>query len=273
MSVFRFSFPSIAAVTLLTTFSTGTAEANDRHFTFIHESAVLNPGAAEIEPWTTWRIGREGYYSRFDQRLEFELGLTHRLQAAFYLNATGLARDVSDGVGGLVRVTSLDLGSASTEFKYKLSDPVADALGSALYLEFTGSPTELEVEGKLIVDKQVGKTLFAANLVGEREWKLEGPDETEIETKLELVGGLAYLVSPHLSLGIELRNHNYIEGGEWANSALFAGPTLAFANKGGWLAFSVLPQLPAIKKEDGDDLRELHDHEKVMVRLLLGFDL
>ena len=51
------------------------AAANDRHFTYTYETAVLPPGARELEVWTTWRAGRERYYSRFDHRLELEVGV------------------------------------------------------------------------------------------------------------------------------------------------------------------------------------------------------
>src|SRR5262245_32721798 len=65
---------------------TATASANDRHFTYTYETAVLAPGAREVEIWSTPRIGRTDYYTAFDERLELELGLTDRLLTAFYLN-------------------------------------------------------------------------------------------------------------------------------------------------------------------------------------------
>src|SRR5262245_34530149 len=62
------------------------AYGNERHFTYTYESAVLPAQAKEIEVWTTPRLGRDDYYARFDQRLEFEVGLTDRLQTSLYLN-------------------------------------------------------------------------------------------------------------------------------------------------------------------------------------------
>jgi hypothetical protein len=50
--------------------------ANERHFTLSYESATLPAGAVEIEPQTTFRMGREQYYLGLDHRLEFEVGIT-----------------------------------------------------------------------------------------------------------------------------------------------------------------------------------------------------
>jgi hypothetical protein len=63
-----------------------TASANERHFTYTYETAVLPPGAREVEVWSTGRLMREQRSTRFDERVEFEVGLTERLQTALYLN-------------------------------------------------------------------------------------------------------------------------------------------------------------------------------------------
>jgi hypothetical protein len=53
--------------------------ANERHFTYTYESAVPPPGGRELELWSTFRNDRTGYYSRLDQRAEFEVGISDRL--------------------------------------------------------------------------------------------------------------------------------------------------------------------------------------------------
>src|SRR5438067_233982 len=64
----------------------GVGGANERHFTTTHESAVLPPGTREFEMWSTYRTGRNEYYTEFDHRAEFEFGLTNRLMTSLYLN-------------------------------------------------------------------------------------------------------------------------------------------------------------------------------------------
>lgn len=245
------------------------ASANERHFTFTYESGVLPPQGKEIELWVTPRIGREDFYSRFDLRVEYEIGLTDRLQTALYLNSKALAKETDGGE----KETEFEFAGVSSEWKYKLFDPVADPLGFALYGEVTGSPDELELEAKLIVDKRIGNVLLVANLVLENEWEFE-PDETEREFKLVETLGLTYFFTSRFSAGLELVNHNeWPDGGGLEHSALFLGPTFSYAEKGWWVALSVLPQLPALKGGGHGDERILDEHEKVMARLLFAFHL
>src|SRR4051794_25795500 len=88
------------------------AAANDRHMTYTYESAVLAEGARELEVWTTARVGRHGYYAAFDQRLEFETGLTNRLQTSFYLNFSGITAET-----GGVKSSQMEFGGVSSEWK------------------------------------------------------------------------------------------------------------------------------------------------------------
>ncbi len=240
------------------------AHANDRHFTYAYETAVLAPGGRELEIWTTWRTGRDRYFSRFDHRLEFEVGLTERLQTALYLNFD--ASTAEDEFGA--RVSSFDYGGVSSEWKYKLTDPVADPLGLAVYGEASATPDEYELEAKLLADEQLGAMLFAFNLVGEIEWELEA-DETEREFVLSPVFGASYLLSASASIGIEVRNHNEFVSGEWEHSALHAGPVASYATETWWAAMTFLPQIADLKN-GGVDTEE---HERFETRLLFGVHL
>jgi hypothetical protein len=243
------------------------AHANERHFTYTYESAVLPTGAREIEVWTTPRIGREDYYVRFDERLEFEVGLTDQLMTAFYLNWTAITADVAPDT----RESDTEFTGVSSEWKLKLMDPVADAVGLGLYGELSGGTDEFEAEAKLIVDKQIGDILLAGNLVLANEWEME-PEETETEQEVEIDLAATYFLRPGLTAGLELRNHNEILEGEWEHSALFLGPVIGYATDTWWTAVSILPQLPALKKE-GDGSRVLDEHEKLEARILFSFHI
>ncbi len=65
-----------------------TTNAQDRLFTYTYQSTVLNKGQKELEIWNTLRTGRSDFYSRLDNRSEFEVGLGKNFQTAFYLNLT-----------------------------------------------------------------------------------------------------------------------------------------------------------------------------------------
>lgn len=258
-----------SALVLALASGAGPVRANERHFAYTYESAVLPPGGRELEVWTTARVGREDFYARFDQRLEFEVGLTDRVMTAFYLNTTATRADAGPGA----REGEFEFAGISSEWKVKLGDPVADAVGLALYGEVSGGPGEAEIEAKLILDKQVGGALLAANVVGAHEWDYEGPDtETEQEIEIDLAG--SWTMRPGVTAGLEIRSHNEIVDGEWEHSALFAGPVLGYATEEWWAVLTVLPQLPAPKQEHGGgDRRILDEHEKVNARLLFSFHL
>lgn len=246
------------------------ARANERHLTYTYESAVLPQGARELEVWTTPRLGRDTYFARFDHRLEFEVGLTGKLQTSLYLNFAGETAETAPGI----RSSSMIYEGVSSEWKYKISDPVADALGFALYGELTGSTDMFEFEGKLIFDKMLGRLLLAGNLVGAIEYEFKATDsEPELEVELDLAG--TYFLTPHLALGLEVRNHNmFEEAEEWEHSSLFAGPVIAYAASSWWVALTVFPQLPALKKPEGSTgSLVLDEHEKFNARLLFSFQL
>ncbi len=243
------------------------ATASERHFTYTYESAVLNAGGREIEPWSTFRLGRDRYFARLDTRLEAELGLTDRLQSSLYLNLSARTADTPDG-----RVSTSGVDSVSSEWKLKLADPVADPVGFALYGEATAGTSEAELEGKLIFDKRRGRFLTALNLVAEHEWEFAGPGETERETALELDAAGCYFLTPGLTAGLELRSHTVLPPGEEpTRSALFLGPALSYSRQGWWIAVSVLPQIRALKGASHGRL-DLEEHEKVDVRFIFGLE-
>lgn len=256
--------------------------ANERHFSFSQESSTLAAGTAELEPQVTWRGGRERYYSAFDNRLEFEFGITDSLQAAFYLNS----RAIGQGVEGVdERVSSFAYKGVSGEFKLNLMDSVADALGLALYFEATVQPAELEFEEKIIIDKNLGNFLLVSNIVFEQEFGLDTSD-TETEHKIAIDLGASYEVADKVWLGLELFTKSEIKEEEgYEGTVFFAGPTLAYTPGGYWLTLSVAPQVFALRAEgeegegaegDSDEdegFRDLRDNEAIHVRAILGFDL
>lgn len=251
------------------------ARANDRQFAFTYESGVLPKGGRELEVWSTWRHRREGefgkyFYSRFDHRLEFEIGLGHDVQTAFYINYKDVTAEEFDSTGaslGNVRETSFE--GFSNEWKWKLMDPTADAVGLALYGEATFSSDEAELETKVILDKVLGRHTLAYNLVLAREWEF-APGETEAVTEIENDFAYAFKVTERFSAGAEVRTHYEHAEGETLHHALFAGPTVHYGAENWWLTFSWQKQLPAIKRSIDDPTRRyvLDEHEKDNIRLL-----
>jgi len=240
------------------------ARANDRHFSYTYESAVLAPGEKELEVWTTYRNGRDTRYTRFDERLEFEIGLVPGLQTSFYLNVTAIGQNVN---GELAKSTEV---SVSNEWKWRLFDSAVDGIGLALYGEITGGVNELELEGKIIVDKRIGNLLLAANFVAEHEWEY-GIGETGKDLHLDGFLGASWFFTRRFSLGIEAWNANIISSGVWEHSAFFLGPVASYVGDNWWVTLTVLPQLPAFKPSEGGGKYVLTDYERIQARLLFSW--
>lgn len=231
----------LAALTL--TALTPDAHANERRFTQTYETETLPKNAMEIEPWTTVTPGVYGF--DFAHRLEFEVGLTNRLQTAFYLN---FANTEDEG---------FHYEGISSEWKLKLLGRGSKPVGLALYLEAGLAPMESALEGKVLIDKEFGRVLVAYNLVGELEfkkelvapaldtadqsgvatWEVESERETVLENKL---AAAVLFAGKRAGAGAELVHELVFEEGEM-ESEMLLGPTLSYGTPSWWAAGSFLP--------------------------------
>ena len=251
--------------------------ANERAFSYTYESSVLNAGQREIEIWNTFHWQRQDYYRRFRHRIEYEVGLGGNVQTAFYLNLTNTAKHAGSGLSAFLE-KEFEVGFFN-EWKFKLSDPVANAFGFALYGEIGLGANEVELEGKLIFDKKIGRTMQALNLVFEPEWETEiedGKTSTEHAFKVEVDYGFSYKASDRWNIGIELRSQNaYTTDGQLKHSTLFGGPVVSYATEGFWITLTALPQLYAFKVEPGNknSNRELLANEQLETRMIFSYEL
>ncbi len=234
--------------------------SNERHFSYTYESNILAPQMKEIEVWNTFRNERENFYKRIDQRIEFEIGVCENLQTAFYLNSTNKLNHKNEKENSI---------GFSNEWKYKLSDNVADIFGSSIYGEFGISTEEIEFEGKIILDKQIGNNLFALNLVSEKEIETEVSHEnsnTEVENKTiditEIDFGYSYKINNSFSIGVEGKHHIKSEDNEQF-TATFFGPTFSYSTESWWTVVTVIPQLT----------KEFKKHEKLETRILFSYHI
>lgn len=248
------------------------AVAQDRVFTYTYQSNVLNKGQKELEVWSTLGTNRQDYYRGINHRLEFEIGLGGNLQTAFYLNyGYNQAITKSSGFDLLTNHTSY---SFANEWKLKLSDPVANKLGSALYFEYVLAPGETELEGKLILDKQTGKFTHAFNLVGElefeKEFEAKGTElepEVEKEFNLEWNYGISRKLSNRWYAGVELVNKNVFAESELEKSLLYAGPGVSYSGDGFWINFTLMPQLTDLKGGG----RTISGNDGLQARLIFSY--
>lgn len=247
------------------------ASAAERHFGFSYETTLLRPGQAELQPWSTLRLGRADYYNRIDARLGFEIGLLKNLQAALLWNASSTTEDLRlPGASVKSRLSDSELDSFSLQLKYKLSDPVADALGSALFVEASSGPLQASIEGRLILDEQLGSFLFNANLVGGTVELWELRSSTRGSFGATLAAG--YFATPNLVTSLEVRNENGFSG-HLDDSVLYLGPSVSFTSSRYWVTLAVQPQIVAFKGASSGRTLDLNQNEYVQSRILLGLAL
>jgi len=262
-----------------------TINAQDRHFLRTYESTNLAKGIRDVEVWSTVRMGKEAFFRRIDERLEFEVGLTDRLQTALYLNASHIsAADKNDTLG---IINSESEFSISSEWKLKLSDASTNFIGSGLYAEVTISGTEFEVETKILLDKRINNHLIAFNIVSELEWaqeietevidgKIEQDSKMALEaTPLEFDLAYMYHIKPNFGIGIEAIDHYEITpSGGLEHSALLAGPSLFWNPKDSKhsILINFLPQIMNMYKTAAQpNALDLDEYEKYNFRILLDF--
>jgi hypothetical protein len=268
----RRALPSLLALSLA--LLAGTAAAAERAFVYAEQSPVLTPGTLELEPWTTFSVGRERYYSELDGRLGLERGISPALQLSLFWSFETRTRDVivDDLTGKLGRVSESELASASLQAKYQLSDPVLDLLGSALLLETTLGPGASELALSVALDRALRRLLVVANVAAAyRLVPVRTADGSELETSfvLEPRLGASWALPAGFRAGVELRAPLGLAGAD-DGAALFGGPALGWASDGFWATLGALPQLIAFSGKSPGSRLDLSEHERLHVRLLAG---
>ncbi|MEZ5302390.1 MAG: hypothetical protein R3F11_17415 [Verrucomicrobiales bacterium] len=199
----------------------GVAQADDRRFAYNYEVTTMPQGAWEFENWMTW--SHYGSKERFDFRHEIEYGLTNDLQIALYL-ADWRYEDL-DGGG-----SDADYRNTAIEVIYNLTDPVNDAIGSALYGEVKLGDEKFALEGKLLLQKDFGPLSVVYNFTLESEW--EGEDLSSLDEKkgeIKNSAGVSYQLSPQFFVGAEILHEFEIEDwSERGDDSLFIGPNASF---------------------------------------------
>ena len=230
---------TLAALAALT-FS---ASAGERHFAFSYETTTAAKGEIELENWITWesRRGNGDNTNLWKFRHEIEIGLTDRLQLGLYLANWNLRNDAMHN-------NSVRYESTSAELIYRMSHPTTDPLGSALYFEVGGGPDSFALEGKLLLQKNIGKFIVAWNGVIEAEWAGRGLHERT--GNIEQTFGVSYQVTPSFSAGGELVHE--VSFDDWSKSGpniLFAGPNVSWRFGRGYITAATLFQCTNVVDE------------------------
>ena len=138
--------------------------------------------------------------------------------------------------------------SSAIELIYNLSNPTTDLLGTALYQEVRGGPEELELESKVILQKNIGRIVLGYNATIEAVW--EGDRLEEKGGEFSQTFGVSYEASPAFLLGAELLHE--IDLPDWSeaeDSVVYGGPNLSYRHGNWWATVTPLVQLTDIASE------------------------
>ena len=203
-----------------------TGSASERLFAYTYQTLTAPVGEIELENSVTWK-SRPGIIRTFEFRHELEFGLTDKTQLGLYL-----ANWQYDA-----RSRGSKYTSSTIELIHNLSNPVTDILGSAIYGEIGMGDRSANLEGKLLLEKRIGRWTFAWNGALEAVWDgKEFGDLLMASGELSQSAGLSYEITKSFSLGAEVLHE--LPLGKWhgpANAEVYVGPNVTI-HKGRFFA-------------------------------------
>lgn len=231
------------------------AQAGERRFTYVYETTTLPPGMVEFEQWITWKTDKDtdSKFDRIDFRHEIEWGVTENFQVAIY-------GDWRYQDGRSVSNDRSEWRDVAVELIYSLADPIKDPLGVALYGEIKIGEEVIELEAKLLLQKNIGKWVFAWNGIFEAEWEGEEYDEDKGEFGQAI--GASYQFSPRFLMGVELLHEvEYDDWSQWQDHVVYLGPNVSYRTENWWMTITSLFQITDVQSE-----------ANYQTRFIFGFD-
>jgi len=224
----------------------------------VYEATTSAKGSLELEHWVTWKTAKETNrdFDRFDFRYEIEYGVTENFQLGIYLSDWRYEENRSEGKH------RGDWRDFAVEGILSLKNPATEPLGLALYGELKFGDELFEAEGKIILQKNMGRFVAAYNATIEAEW--EGHNYDEDNGKFEQALGISYQFSPRFLAGIELLHE--IEMPDWRGASgkgqLYLGPNFSYRTRSWWATLTPLFQVS-----------DVEDEPDFQMRLIVGFEL
>jgi hypothetical protein len=222
--------------------------AEQRHFTFVYEATIEEPGEFELENWVTGQIRKRSDhgFGEVDFRHEVEFGVIDKLQASVYVADWSYVS--SKQSNGFV------FSDAALELVYQVYNPEKALFGLALYEEIEAGDRIFGSESKLIVQKNVGAIVLAYNATLEAVW--HGKELAEREAEFQQSLGTSYEVNRYVSLGAEILHE--IAFPEWSHAerpVISSGPNVSIHAGKWWATFTTLAQFTRARDEPDFQLR------------------
>lgn len=190
-----------AAVVAFGTTASRVAGATPRPLPFTYTTETLGQGELEVEQYVDMtpamaldEDGKPAGYIGMQFQTEFEYGITDRLELGLYV----VYVPTPSGYTGVAEMT--EKTGAKQRLRYVFADPGEWPIDVGVYGEAVEGDTEAEFEAKILLQRRLGKLRIDANLWGEYEYDLSGP-ERDLVANPTL--GFTYELSPAVHLGAE----------------------------------------------------------------------
>lgn len=243
-------------------FNAPAAHADRRYFVQSYTPYLAPAGNLELEATSIARSGQgDTTATAWENRIEFEYGITDRLTGAAYLNFVQ-----APGVDA-----PMTFDGPSFEFIYQLAQPGRLPVDPAAYLEVRANGSEVELEPKLLLAKRVYRLVGAMNVIGEFERHDAGVEKGTTEKNLHITAGLSREIGHVVAVGIEgVYTRVFTDAGPGASRVLL-GPTLNLQTPKVQVALGWHPQIAGSPASTGG--LNLTDFPRSEVRLIVGVEL
>ncbi len=179
----------------------GSARATPRPLPFTYTTETLGAGELEVEqfadvtPVKAFDGSRNAiWYLGTQFQTEFEYGITDRLELGLYVVYVPSPAEYTS-VAPMTEVTG-----AKQRLRYVFADPGEWPIDVGVYGELVEGDTEVEFEGKILLQRRIGKLRIDTNLWAEYEL-LVGSSQRDVVLNPTL--GATYEITPAVHLGAE----------------------------------------------------------------------
>jgi hypothetical protein len=210
---------------------TSIASANPRALPFTYTTDTLAPGQVEFEQTVDLTplnaVGANGgnaAYLASQFLTEFEIGVCERLELALYLTFVPTVN--SNVIAAGTQAIMPEGSGAKQRIRYTLAPLGEWPVDVGLYGELSENEHELELEGKVLLQRRVGKLRVDANLWAEYEmyFARQGDGSIQRDVVINPTLGATYEITPRLSIGID----SWLRG-EYPTNQYMAPATRPFA--------------------------------------------
>ncbi len=180
----------------------GVAAANPRALPMTYTTDTLPAGEVEFEQFTDLvplrglnnASGKPELILGSEFQQEIEVGLADRLELGLYFVYVPSSADTYSRVARMP-----DDNGLKQRLRYTLADPGAWPVDVGVYGEITENTREVELEGKLMLQRRFDRLRIAANLVAEYEAYFDGSREIVLNP----TAGATYEVTPSFHVGLD----------------------------------------------------------------------